>query len=184
MLTTTTRLPEKPSLPLLIGLCPLVFLVHDGEEILTIADWQQRHSEQMIARLGSVLGEHVATSLMWSKPGFIAAVITLFFVISLICFRAIVSLKRDPSKPLPTLFILLAGLYINVFTHATQALVWFEGYTPGIATAALVVLPYTLYMFKRMLRTGLVEKRSIYGVVGAGPVILLLSGAMDIFNRS
>ncbi|MBP2440547.1 MULTISPECIES: hypothetical protein [unclassified Paenibacillus] len=42
----------------------------------------------------------MVTSLMWSTPGFTVAVIVLFLVISLLCSRAIVSLKRNPAKPL------------------------------------------------------------------------------------
>ncbi|MCM3699347.1 HXXEE domain-containing protein [Paenibacillus macerans] len=40
--------------------------------------------------------------------------------------------------------------FLHVFTHLGQSL-YLKRYTPGVVTAVLVVLPYTTYLFSRML---------------------------------
>jgi len=82
---------------------------------------------------------------------------------------------------------LLVGLQvvmlINVLAHVLMAL-FFRGYTPGLVTALLINLPFSLYLLRRALYERWVSKRAVVwmfpsGLLLHGPALaglMLLSG--------
>jgi Protein of unknown function with HXXEE motif len=74
-------------------------------------------------------------------------------------------------------------MLINVFAHTLMA-IFLRGYTPGLVTALLINLPFSLYLLRRAVIEKWMSKRAValmfpVGLLAHGPVLLglmLLSG--------
>jgi hypothetical protein len=147
---------------------PVLFLIHDTEEILTIAPWLRDHG----AELPSVLRRFSGIT----TGEFALAVLVLF-----LGFLAVAAhgARRARQGRVSVPFLLVAGAFAgNGITHLGQAAL-LGGYTPGLVTALLMVLPYGVLLGEQMRRTGLVTRRTWVGAVAAGvvlqvPLILLV----------
>jgi len=76
-----------------------------------------------------------------------------------------------------TLFtICLSILLLHIFTHVVQPII-FRKYTPGVITAVVVVLPYSLYGFHRLFKEefisgGVFSSSLLIGALLFVPIIL------------
>jgi hypothetical protein len=72
-------------------------------------------------------------------------------------------------------YILFVGfnalLLVHVFTHVAQSL-FVKSYTPGVVTGILVILPYSLYLFYRMIDEGLVTLSEVLSYAPTGILLL------------
>jgi len=138
-------------------LLPAAFVVHDAEELFTFAAWVAAHRARLeglarAAGLGDGAVEHLPSTL----PRFacaVAAVSAVFVVVTVGAWRA------GGRGGWQTAFgVLLGGFFLHAFTHIGQAL-YFGGYAPGAVTAAVVVIPASLYLYRRILGAGLLTRR-------------------------
>jgi len=139
---------------------PAVFLMHDAEEILTVAPWLRDHR----AELPSVLRPFTGIT----TGEFTLAVLVLF-----LGFLAVAAhgARRARQGRLSVPLLLVAGAFVaNGITHLGQAAL-FRGYTPGVVTALLVVLPYGVMFGEQLRRSGLATRRTLVGAVAAGAVL-------------
>ena len=145
-----------------ILLTPLVFLVHDAEEVATVAAWTRANADALPAA--------VRGFLPISTAQFAAAVALLFVVLSAVSLLA----ARRPGDGLATKawLVLLAALTANGFTHPAQT-VWFGGYTPGVATAVLLVIPFGALAWRRAVAEGVASRRAAIPLFLAGLAIQL-----------
>jgi len=151
-----------------IWLFPLVFLIHDGEELLVIERWTL-DNEQLLKSSLSFIGYE---SPLWTTPRFVVAVAILLALICWACWGA--TRPGAGAGGRRWVVIALAVLFLNVFTHTAQS-IWIGGYTPGVITAIAVALPYTLYMGRRLLAAGWLRPIAAQGLLTAA-VLLLLAG--------
>jgi hypothetical protein len=141
-------LDAEISLPSLMRLFPLAFLLHDLEEVLTVEAFWQRHRDRL--PLPAALRRGRVTTRQ-----FAVAVAGLFGVVLLISERA-ARAPGDPSR-LAWFRVGLAIMLANVFTHLGQSLL-LRADTPGVATALAISLPYSAYAFRRLARAGLSDR--------------------------
>jgi hypothetical protein len=150
-----------------IWAAPAVFVVHDGEELATMMPWLRRHRDVLpdIAQsVADVPTRQLALAMLLLLLGLLAA--------------AWDGARRARRGARPTVFLLLAGaLAGNGVSHLGQALL-FRGYTPGLATALLVVLPYAFGLGRQLESAHMVSARAWAGFVALGivlqvPIILL-----------
>ena len=143
-----------------IWAAPLVFLVHDAEEIATIVPWLQVHRTQLPAIVQPI------TAVTTEQFGLAVGIL---FVGVLLAAAHGASRARHGARSIP--FLLIAGALIgNAVTHAVQAL-FFGGYTPGVVTAVLLVLPYGVLLGRALETSGLASRRTWLGVIAVGAVI-------------
>ena len=99
---------------------------------------------------------------------FAIGVAVLFAGFALAAWHGARAVRRG-RLPLP--FLLAAGAFVaNGATHLVQAL-WFRGYTPGVATAALVVLPYGYALMRTLPRAGVVSAAGLRRAIIAGAAL-------------
>jgi hypothetical protein len=137
-----------------------VFLVHDAEEILTVAPWLRVHRDELPVALQAVAAGvttvRFALAVLLLFAGFVAAT-------GHGAWRA-----GQHARSLP--FLVVAGMLVgNAVTHVGQGLL-FRGYTPGIITALLLVLPYGYFLGRRLERAGLTTRRVWAWFVVAGAI--------------
>ena len=68
--------------------------------------------------------------------------------------------------------VLLGGVFLHGFTHLVQALVW-GGYTPGVVTAGVVVIPVSLFIYSRLFREKMLGKWEALACALAGGALIL-----------
>ncbi len=157
MSAVSTALQTRANLIRLIGLFPLIFIIHDLEEVFTMAPWMRQHPDLM-ARLPLT----PAVTSTAQVAGAVAFEWVLTFAASCLGAR---ELRRGRSH---WFFIsLTAALLLNVVTHVGQALL-VGGYTPGILTAPTVVLPYMAVLYWRLYQAQIIDLRGFLRALAAG----------------
>ncbi|PYI56379.1 HXXEE domain-containing protein [Paenibacillus flagellatus] len=172
MMATVKRfLPELP-LRTVVWLFPLVFLIHDTEELVLIESWLGTNGGALAAKLK--LGFPGTHGVPWTTPRFAAAVAVLFTFICIVCRFA--ARPGASAKARGWFAATIAVLFVNVFTHTAQSLL-LGRYTPGVTTALVVVLPYTLYTLDRLVRERWIAARYVRTLLLAAAA-LLAAGAV------
>lgn len=138
-------------------LTPLVFLVHDAEEVATVAAWTRAHRDVIPAFARDFLPLRTGQFAVG-----VALLFAVFAAVSLLAAR-----ERTPGTATRVWLLLLASLFANALTHAAQA-VYVGGYVPGLATALAVVVPFAVLAWRRALADGLATGRAIVPLVAAG----------------
>lgn len=65
---------------------------------------------------------------------------------------------------------MVGALVANGVTHLAQA-VLFRGYTPGLLTAALLVIPYGIGLGEELRNSGLASRRTWLAMVALGALV-------------
>lgn len=145
-----------------IWAAPAAFLVHDAEELLTVERWLRAHAAELPAAVRPLLG---VTTRQFAVG---VAVLAVGFLLA-----AAHGARRARRDALSIPFLLAAGALVgNALTHAGQAAL-FGGYTPGVVTAVLVVLPYGLGLGRTLRAHRLASARRYAAAVGAGVLLQL-----------
>lgn len=151
---------SRPRIIRWIWAAPVVFAVHDGEELLTIVPWLRAH-RAVLPGIMQPLAELTTSQLALAMAVLFAGLVV----------AAVHGARRARRGARSILFLLLAGALVgNGLTHVGQALV-FRGYTPGLATALLVVLPYGLALGRRLTSARLLSAVAWIGFVALGMVL-------------
>lgn len=146
---------------LLYILLPLVFLIHDLEEIV-----MRKHSMPHIVRLVSSKFPRITPIIRHlqniSTRNFIIIVIEEFFLISV----ALAVFLYDIPYPLLALFW---GFSIHLLVHIAQAIV-IKRYVPGLITS-LLFLPYCALGIVHLIQRYSFELNMLLAVVGFAIVV-------------
>jgi Protein of unknown function with HXXEE motif len=165
-ISTQPQKTSRRSLAGVLWLLPLIFIIHDGEELLTMPSWIASHQRELdrLARMSETAAEMVrslptTTTQVAVAIGFI---LLLFVVVTL---GAAMSCKR--GFWLYAYASLLGVLFLHVFTHIAQAIL-VGGYTPGVIGAVTVIIPGSLYIYKRLFEEKLLTLKSaaLTGLIG------------------
>jgi hypothetical protein len=154
---TLSQLHREPSRrPALLGrrrllwLVPLLLTLHGLEEAVFMPGFLERLAGRMPSFLSGLLPE-------LTLPQLLAA-------LALITVAPYLFAASGPLERRSRAFFLVLGtqmlVLVNVAAHLAGA-VWMRGYVPGLVTALLVNLPFSIYLFRRALRGGWVRSREM-----------------------
>lgn len=159
-----------------LWLFPLAFLIHDGEEIMTMPAWIEQNSATLaqVAALGTV-GSHIVENLATTTAGVAVAVAFELGLILVATF--LLARKRQRGFGLYFYAAMLGAFTFHLLTHVAQAVI-FGGYTPGIVSAVLVIPPVSVYLYRRLFGVKLLTWRSaalstIVGAICLLPTVVL-----------
>lgn len=155
-------MPLSPELHVAIWLFLAAFLLHDGEEILTVSAWMKRHRGHRFLRL------EPATRLLSPQKSitgqFAIAVVFLACLVGSICYLA-ASGTADHGI---TLFAgAVSVLLLDGIKHIGITLL-FGAYTPGVVTAALVEVPYAVWTAGLLVSQSLITWETLLWAAGGG----------------
>jgi hypothetical protein len=137
-----------------LWLLPIVFMFHDFEEILTVEKWLAGRGEYVLGKMPPFLKRLFADSFRMNTLLFARDVLWIYtFIVAAAAAAAFFQFYMP-------FLVILAIFFLHVFTHAAQAIV-LRMYTPGVATAWLLVLPYSLYAYYRLLGSGTIGRDDI-----------------------
>jgi Protein of unknown function with HXXEE motif len=142
--------------------------LHNLEEALTIRAY--------FPRIGELLREHAPASLVSTVPTlaeFYAA------LAGATIFPLILVAVATTGKPTQFKFYLVAlvqaQVLLNVFVPHVPAAFALGGYAPGLVTAVLINLPFSVYFFRRSLNESRVTRRGLLVMLLVALPLLLLS---------
>ena len=139
----------------LILFFPLIFLIHDVEEIITIEQLQ------LPIRLPFTI----------STMEFTIAFVFLWLIVTAGCLYTANGRRYLWIKPLPFFALLVAGVFLaNGIGHVLQAVV-FQKYVPGVITAVLLLIPYCIIAVKQLYDAKLLSVKQIAGYLLLGFIL-------------
>ncbi|MCM3714922.1 HXXEE domain-containing protein [Alkalihalobacillus oceani] len=128
----------------LIWLFPIVFMFHDFEEILTVENWTKQNKDAVMKKLRPFFRRHLSSSFQLTTLQFARNVFWLFLAIVIASLLAALYSFYFPF------LMFLALFFAHVFTHIGQA-IYVRRYTPGLISSVVLVLPYSSYVYYRLL---------------------------------
>jgi hypothetical protein len=163
-----SALDSQLSLNLVIWAFLVAFLIHDIEEIFTMERFTRENQERFPRLLRNLLAI--------STVQFTVAVVVLFVIGLLAAYLA-----TQPQREMDVFIIVLAIFLVHVVGHIAFP-IFFHRYTPGLVTAVVIVLPYSLYTFYRLFSANLVNSNSfsISTLVGFLLLVPLLLGVRQL----
>lgn len=165
---------QRNRLALWVWALPLVFLLHDGEEILTMLPFLRTQAQRLPAPVRAVAATSTAQ--------FGLSVLIIFSLILLFCFLA--WRAKYVGQPMKFFVLLTATLFGNGWLHLGQSA--FLGlYTPGVLTAPLLML-FTALALRAFGREGFLTRRNLLPVLLGGfllqfPLIVLVLALGRLF---
>jgi hypothetical protein len=159
----------------LLWLLPLAFIVHDGEELATMPAWLAAHGDTASGLLPRMPGlSEGSLILAMDRVQLMLAMGAILLLLTSV--TAAVSLSRS-KVALHAYGFVLGGFFLHGFGHLAQALL-LRGYTPGVVTAALVVIPVSLFVYRTLWKSGALSRTATWVLAVAGaalvaPAILL-----------
>lgn len=154
----------------LVWLFIVVFLLHDLEEIIYVESWIKKNRNQVISKVPAKVGKRLDKIFNITSGQFAVAVLLEFIIFIPFVFIAAEQEKFFVFLSFNTLF------FLHVFTHVGQS-IYLKMYTPGVVSALLLVLPYSIYLFDTLITDNLVTWTEILLSIPVGlliiPVVLL-----------
>lgn len=146
----------------------LFLLLHNLEEAVTLKTY--------FPKINALLSGTVPASLLASRPTptqfYLALVGATIFPLLIIA----IATTGKPTRIKDYLVaILQALLLVNVFVPHVPAALALGGYAPGVVTAVLVNLPFSVYFFQRSLRESRITWKGIIITMAVALPVLLLS---------
>lgn len=150
-----------------LWLGPLVLVIHNFEEYLTMPAFNTRHSQDLPAFVRNIAA--------MSSDQFSIALIIVTMLAILFTFLGGISEANKPGMFLA--ITTQAALLINGAQHIIGS-IWLRTYTPGVLTSLILYLPLLSYLILRALKEGYISKKLltysfIWGIIMLLPVILL-----------
>ncbi|MEV0820156.1 HXXEE domain-containing protein [Nonomuraea rubra] len=137
------------------------WVVHDAEELATMARWTRAARPRLEERLPGVPWERLEVSQAHANAA-IGLMGGMMAVAS--------GLGARTGGRSAVFQAALAGFGVHGVVHLAQAAL-FRGYTPGVVTAPVVVIPYSVWAWRRLRRAG-VPSRGPGAAVAAFPLVL------------
>lgn len=117
-------------------LLPVVFMIHDFEEIIMIRPWLDRNRDSLNSRFPAAAAGVISTTGSLSVNAFAILVAVEFIILSAVSFLA------AEFRYVHLWSGFLIAFLIHIVIHVAQFIAW-RGYTP----AALTCVPSVLYGF-------------------------------------
>lgn len=148
---------ELPTFKKLLLLFPVLYLLHDLEEIFTIEMFLIVHANIIPLQI-TAMEFALAFSLLW-------------IFASIGCFIAVRDKKFLSFNPIDYLSFLVPGIFLaNGIAHLLQ-FIFFKGYVPGMITSIVIIFPYSFFTVKYLLKEKQLTLKKFFGYLMAGFVL-------------
>jgi hypothetical protein len=161
----------------ILWLVPILLAMHNAEEAIFFP----RYLPFVLSRLPSgwqAVAGPVTSGQVWVA---LAAVTVLGFAVAAWAVR-----RPDSRTALWLVLLVQTTMLVNAFWHLGAAVILFGGYAPGVVTALLLNLPFSIYLLRRARAEGWVSPRALWALLPAtlvvhGPLLSALLLATERF---
>lgn len=134
-------------------------LLHNLEEALTIPAYAPEVRGRLAGRVPDAMLAAL-DDLGWLYPSLVGATLLPAVVV-------LIATTGQPSRGKAWAVVFVQSLFFaNVFIPHVPAAAVLSGYAPGLATAILINLPYSIYFFRRSVRDGGLSRAAVALAVG------------------
>lgn len=163
---------ELISIEMLIWSLPIIFLIHDGEEIVAVEKFLRANKERPeLAKQARLINWDKNITIQFSF-----AVLLLGSVLMLITLFAIED--YDSKRELNMFFVgAVAVILLDGLKHVAVSIAM-KAYTPGLLTAALVEVPYGAYTVYRLFDSSEIDAMKI--ILGTAILLPLTVGLVGL----
>lgn len=148
-------LDSAVSINSLIWLFLVAFMLHDFEEIIRIEPWYRKHFNKIYHSVPESFKKDVLAFSRMTASQFSVAV----------CIEFVIFIPFTYMAAEKGIFLLFLGfnvvLLLHVFMHVGQAL-YLRMLVPGVITAVGITLPYSVYLFYRLINEHLIEWKDLF----------------------
>lgn len=169
MIILLWQIDELISINTLIWLLPIIFFIHDGEEIITVEKFLRKTKHRPLA-----MGNHLINLKKNITIQYILAILLLGSFLCLITFLAIKDFSSDGK-----LNVLIVGIVAVILLDGIKHVgvtIFLKSYSPGVITAALVEIPYSMYTLYRFFDATEINVLTL--IIGTGialPLTILIA---------
>lgn len=150
------------SMNFLVWLLPVIFMIHDFEEIIMAEVWDKRFHDRIMTKFPKRRPFGLGVNYAWQTPTLSIAVAIEFVLFSLISFFSVACQN----------YLLWMSAYLGFLLHLVfihiLASVWFKGYVPGVVTSVILLVPGIIILMKAQ------------AILRFEPPTLLLAGGIGI----
>ncbi len=150
----------------ILWLVPILLAIHNAEEALFFP----RYLPFVLYRLPATWQALIAPLTTGQVGAALAVVTAVAFIVAWWSYR-----KPNSAVALWLVLLIQATVLLNVVWHAAAAVVLFGGYAPGVVTAVLLNLPFSVYLLGRSAREHWLSARALWAL---GPAAIVLHGPL------
>ena len=141
----------------MLWMVPIFFMLHNMEEAPFMERWSKRLPVKIHPRVTT--SQFVVAVVFLTVAGFIVTVVSLTWL------------------PAPTGYLLILGmqavLLVNAFVPHLVTTLRFRLYSPGIMTAVLITLPFSIYLFQRAFAEQVLTWTQFWVLIGIAPFAMI-----------
>ncbi|OCA87909.1 hypothetical protein A8F94_08745 [Bacillus sp. FJAT-27225] len=159
-----------------IWLFPIIFIFHDLEEIITIES-SMAASKNIYPKTNFI----EQTVRMREKLGSTAAelAVSATWILLIISFTTVMTSRGGSFL----LFIAILNLFVlQAFMHIVQTIM-FKGYTPGILTSLLLLIPYCLVTYFFLVENGKLDWHLLFISLPVSLVMIMVFLVGNLLGR-
>jgi hypothetical protein len=137
----------------LIWLFPIAFMLHDFEELIFFEPWLKKNAGVLTGRL-----KNKVPALLERRLNALAGKTTTQFAFPICLIFILTSLSSLLAAALGkyVFFLITSSLFlVHGFMHVGQAIL-LRRYVPSLITSLLIVIPYGMALFWRLIAAGIV----------------------------
>jgi hypothetical protein len=149
---------------LLLWLVPVFFMLHNMEEAPFMESWSKRLPVKFHPTV--------------STPQFVVAVTFLTLASFLVTYASLAWLPESIG------YLLVLGmqaiLFVNAIIPHLATTIRFRLYSPGVVTAVLITMPFSVYLFQRALAEQVLTWRQFWILIGIAPFAMVLLAYLSL----
>ncbi len=154
----------------LLWLIPIILSIHNLEEALTMPQWMSAHLPMLQEKIPLLNHLQFSTNQIYIS---LVSVTAIPFLVTFFCTRGEFS-QRKILVPLT----LQAIIFWNALMPHISGVFVLGMYNPGVVTAVVCNVPFSVYLYKRVKREGIVSKSALRNCILIGlaaylPVVYL-----------
>lgn len=159
-------LPFLNSLPFdrLLWLVPLFFALHNLEEAPFMESW----SKWLPLKIHPVITtrQFVIAVTVLTAAGFLLTFISLEYLQTTIGYLLVLEMQ--------------AILLFNAFIPHIGATIRFRRYSPGVLSAIIITIPFSIYLFRRAFAEQLLTSEQSWTLLGIAPIAMVMFAYLSL----
>ncbi|MBB4825044.1 hypothetical protein HNO89_002270 [Sporosarcina luteola] len=145
----------------LIWLFPLMFILHDFEEIILIEKWMKGNSTRIYDVMPKRIADKVMQQFSMSTAQFAVAVLVIFAFVSSSTVMANQYMIQGFLGNIYFFTAVTLVFFLHAFTHIGQSII-LRSVTPGAVTSVIVIIPYSFVLYRSLLVNEVVTWKIIF----------------------
>lgn len=145
----------------LIWMFPIMFMLHDFEEIIMVEKWMNKNSGKIHEKLPTKMANGVIRQFSMTTAQFAVAVLVIFLVVSGATIMANQYLINGSIIYMYPFVIATLVFFLHAFTHIAQS-VFLGSITPGAITSVIVIIPYSVLLYHALLINEMITWKMIF----------------------